>query len=168
MANEGVCLVLVTAAGADDEQPVDVERDGTTTGSGRDRGDVDLALDRSVGLFADGGKAEPIDHHRDLARGEAFATLDRVDLLLPRRCRRAVVYQPPIEVERGNRGRGIQGRHTGGVDQFAVAAPELEAEVVDGVVAIGVAGEDGAPLPGFRTGEEAGHYRELVPGARDR
>src|SRR5215211_4829877 len=103
MANEGVCLVLVTAAGADGEQPVDVERDGTTTGSSGNRGDVDLTLHRATRLFADSSKAEPVDHHRDLARGEAFAALDRVDLLLPRRCHRAVVDQLAVEVERGNR-----------------------------------------------------------------
>src|SRR3954454_6125714 len=168
MANEVVCLVLVRAAGADGEQPVDVERDGTTTGSGRDRGNVDLTLDRTAGLFADGGEAEPVDHHRDLARGKAFAALDRIDLLLARRCRRAVVDQLPVEVECGNRRRGIQRRHTGGVDQLAVAAPELETEVVYGVVAVRVASEDGAPLPGCRAGEEAGHRRKLVPRTRYR
>ena len=68
-----------------------------------------------------------------------------------------------VEVERGD-GRGVvrQGRPAG-IEELAAAAPELEGEVVEGVVAVGESGEDGAVETRGRIGEEAGDLLRTPP-----
>ena len=52
----------------------------------------------------------------------------------------------------------------GGVEQIATARPELQQEVVDGVMSVGEGGEDGAVEAARRLMEEAGDAMEVVPG----
>ena len=75
-----------------------------------------------------------------------------------------LVDQVEVVVQGGLPGAAGEDRPAGVAQQLAAAAPEVEAKVVDGVVAIRLAGDDAAIEIVVRPGEEAGEIEELAPG----
>ena len=76
---------------------------------------------------------------------------------------RWIANDAAIELERGKRdGRGEEGASRG-VGELAAAAPDLESEVIESVVAVREGGEDGAVVLRGLVGEEAGRLLEFFP-----
>ena len=79
---------------------------------------------------------------------------------------RGIAHYAAIVIKRLHALRSKQRGMAMAIMQFAAAAPELQCKVIEGIVAIGIAGKDCAVEPLRRPGEEAGHIFKLPPGAR--
>ena len=170
VADEAVGELGLPAAGADRQDPIDVERGGGAAGSARDRRHVDETPDaRGRVARRVGGEAEPVGHEGDPALGEDLARAHRIgrqrvrvdDLPGPFR-QRAVEAEPGL-----GRGRG-EGRPAFRVGEVAAPRPEVDAEVVDRVVPVGKGGKDRAVAVLRRPAEVGDDVEVLVPARRHR
>jgi len=74
-----------------------------------------------------------------------------------------VADDAPVEIKSFHSEVRGQGGATAGVGEFAAAAPDLEGEIVEGVMAVGKCGEDGAIPIGFWISEETSDLLEFLP-----
>ena len=108
MADERVRLVLVAAAGTDGEQPVDVERDGPAAGPAGTGATSTLPCTGVPGCSQTAAKPNQLTIIAISPAAKRSPLLTESTSSSLRRCRRPVVDQPPVEVERGDRGRGTR------------------------------------------------------------
>src|SRR5579883_135023 len=162
MAHEGPGEFGTARTGGEGQHPEDVERHAAAAGR-RQRRDVDLALDRSVHAVAERGEAEPVGHQRDLALAEHQAGFDAVELARIRRHGVGVRRQSADEIQGGDRLVAHEVRTSVLAERLAAARPDMNAEIIETVMAVRIESEHGSVPPRFGSVKLARDGDEFLP-----